>query len=135
MLPEEILPCLHGVVPSFIGTDDGDGLPNMTIISQVHYVDSEHVAISNQFFSKTSRNLEANPSAVIQVVDPADCSLWILEVEFVRRETEGPLFDEMSMELEAIASMSGMQDLFALQTADVCRVLSVYKQTEAHERV
>ena len=37
----------------------------------------------------------------------------------------------MEMQLEAIASMTGMQDIFKLEAAYVFRVLSVKKGTEA----
>ena len=38
---EAILPCLQGVIPSWVGTCSADGVPNVTVLSIVHYVDSE----------------------------------------------------------------------------------------------
>ena len=131
MLPEAIKPCLQGIVPSWIVTCDPQGVPNASVISQVFFVDNDHVAISNQFFGKTARNLDSNPHAQLQVISPADCAVWILDVEFVRRETEGPLFDNMEMQLDAIASMMGAQEIFRLRSADVCRVTKVTHQKEA----
>ena len=130
-LPEAIKPCLQGIIPSWVATCNKEGVPNASVISQVFFVDDEHVAVSNQFFGKTARNLDQNPQAQIQVVDPADCSIWLLDVELVRRESDGPLFQDMAMQLEAIASMMGAQDLFVLRSAEVCRVKRVYQLKEA----
>jgi hypothetical protein len=44
--------------------------PNITYLSRVRMVDGEPVALSNQFFSKTARNLVENPRASVLVVDP-----------------------------------------------------------------
>lgn len=131
MLPEAIRSSLNGVVPSQMATVSKDGWPNQTIISQVFYVDANHVAISHQFFSKSSKNLAENPRAHVQVMDPADMTPWFLKVEFDHSETSGDLFEQMEMQLEAIASMTGMQDIFKLEAAYVFRVLSVKKGTEA----
>ena len=43
--------CMEGVIPSSIATVATDGTPNITYVSQVHYVDKEHVALSFQFFN------------------------------------------------------------------------------------
>ncbi|MEQ8353698.1 MAG: pyridoxamine 5'-phosphate oxidase family protein [Leptospiraceae bacterium] len=123
-LPEEIKPALQGVIPATIATCDPSGNPNATILSQVFPVDDEHIALSHQFFTKTYQNIRTHPKVHIQVVHPADCTPWLLEAEFVREETEGPLFEQMDMQLEAIASMSGMADVFKLHSALVCKVLS-----------
>jgi len=44
-------------VPSIIATADSRGMPNVTYVSQVYFVDDRHVALSCQFFNKTRRNL------------------------------------------------------------------------------
>lgn len=125
MIPRELMPALQGVVPSTIATCAADGEPNVTYISQVFYVDEGHVAVSFQFFNKTKRNVQANPRAFIQVVVPESGEEWGLEAEFERSETEGPTFEAMDMQLEAIASMQGMEDVFKLQAADIYRVKSI----------
>jgi len=67
---DAIRSCLEGVVPSLIATCAPDGTPNVAYLSQVHYVDRDHVALSFQFFNKTRENVLANPRAAVQVVDP-----------------------------------------------------------------
>ena len=48
---ESIMPCFQGVNPSWVTTCSADGVPNATIVSIVHYVDSERVALTRQFLS------------------------------------------------------------------------------------
>ena len=62
--------CFEGAVPAQIPTWPPDGTPNVAYLSQVHYVDETHVALSFQFFSKTRENVLANPYAMAQVIDP-----------------------------------------------------------------
>ena len=58
MITEEHLPALQGMFPSWVTTCSASGEPNTTVISQVWYVDEEHVALSFQFFNKTKKNIE-----------------------------------------------------------------------------
>jgi GAF domain-containing protein/predicted pyridoxine 5'-phosphate oxidase superfamily flavin-nucleotide-binding protein len=108
-----------------VATASADGTPNVTYISTVHLVDDHRVALSNQFFSKTSRNLAENPRASVLVIDPATYDEHRLELAFERTERRGPLFESMRGEVDAIAALSGMQDVFRLRAADVYRVLHV----------
>jgi hypothetical protein len=124
-LPSEIRPVLESGTPSAMVTCSADGKPNATIISQVYYVDETHVALSFQFFSKTIRNVRENPRAFVCVFDIAGQAHWALALQFERSETTGPVFDAMDMQIEAIASMTGMSGIFKLRAADIYRVLSV----------
>jgi hypothetical protein len=124
ILPSEIMPALQGVFPATLVTCSAAGVPNATSLSQVHYVDAEHVALSFQFFNKTIRNVRENPRATIEVM-AIDFTTWNLELRFDRSETEGPIFDQMDMQLEAIASMYGMSGVFKLKGADIYFVEAV----------
>ncbi len=126
-LPQEVIPALQGIIPSTIATCDSSGKPNVTILSQVFQVDEEHVALSHQFFTKTYTNIVDHRNVHIQIVDPNDLAPWLVRAQFEREETEGPIFDQMDMQLEAIASMSGMQDIFKLQSALICKVMHIEK--------
>jgi hypothetical protein len=126
-LPDEIRPVLDNGIPAIMVTCSADGIPNVTVISQVYYVDPSHAALSFQFFSKTIRNVRENPRASVWLTDLATTSMWILQLEFQRSETEGAIFDAMDMQIEAIASATGMSGIFKLRGADIYRVLSAEK--------
>lgn len=127
ILPDEIKPAMQGVIPSRVTTCSLDGTPNVTTISQAYYVDPDHVALSYQFFNKTIKNIRENPHAVVAVISPETFESWDLEIEYLRSETSGPVFDTMDMQIEAIASMTGMKGIFKLKAADIYRVKSVKK--------
>jgi Pyridoxamine 5'-phosphate oxidase len=124
-LPEEIRPVLDNGVPAVMVTCSADGIPNVTVISQVYYVDETHAALSFQFFNKTIRNVRENPRAYVCLSDLTGHAAWILQLEFQHSETEGAIFDAMDMQIEAIASATGMSGIFKLRAADIYRVISV----------
>jgi hypothetical protein len=127
ILPDEIKAAMQGVIPSHIVTASRDGTPNASAISQVYYVDPDHVALSHQFFNKTRKNLAENPRAAVWLISPETFEAWDLELEFVRSETSGPVFDVMDMQIEAIASLVGMKGVFKLLAADIFRVTACTK--------
>ncbi len=114
--------CFQGVIPSLLATADAAGEPNVTYISQVHLVDDGHVALSRQFFNKTSRNLDANPQAAVELYDPVTFEAWRLRLRFLRTETSGRTFDTMALRIQAIASHTGMSGVFCLRGADLFEV-------------
>jgi hypothetical protein len=61
------------------------------------------------------------------VLSPETFEAWDLELEFVRSDISGPIFDVMEMQIEAIASMVGMKGIFKLRAADIFRVTAVRK--------
>jgi hypothetical protein len=119
--------CFQGIVPSVIATSDARGVPNVTYLSQVYMVDDRHVALSRQFFNKTQRNLDENPLACLEMVDPLTFQAYRLRLKFLRTEKSGPLFDSMAMRIEAIAAHTGMTGIFKLIGSDLFEVRSVEK--------
>src|SRR5688500_4485201 len=117
----------QGVIPTIIGTSATDGMPSVTYASQVHLIDDTHVALSRQFFNKTSRNLDENPRACTEVHDPVTFQSYRLHLKFLRSEKSGPLFDVMAVRIQAIASLTGMSGVFRLIGADIFEVLRVEK--------
>lgn len=126
-LPEEIKPAMQGVLPSKLATCSNDGVPNLATISQVFWVDQEHVALSFQFFNKTIKNVRENPRAQVFMICPQTWQPWLLDIRYERSETDGEVFDAMDMQLEAIASMTGMSGVFKLKAADIYHVEGVSK--------
>ncbi|HYC92349.1 MAG TPA: GAF domain-containing protein [Thermoanaerobaculia bacterium] len=119
--------CFQGVIPSLVATADAHGLPNITYVSQIHLIDDRHVALSQQFFNKTRRNLAENPHAAAEMYDPVTFQAYRLRLRFLRSEKEGPLFDTMKLRIQAIASHTGMEGVFRLIAADVFEVTRVEK--------
>jgi hypothetical protein len=114
--------CFEGIIPASIATCSKAGIPNQAHLSYVHFLDERHVAVSRQFFNKTTRNILENPQACISVWDPIDFEIYQLHARYVRSETSGPLFDTMSARIDAIASHSGLTGVFRLMAGDVFEV-------------
>ena len=122
----DLYACFDGVIPSIIATASQDGVPNISYLSHVVLVDDEHVALSNQFFSKTAANVRANNHAAVLLVDPRDGEQYRLAVSFERSLGSGALFDAMAAQLRASSVQLGMEDVMRLRGVDIYRVVSVH---------
>lgn len=128
LITDEIKEALHGVVPSVVATASASGIPNVTYISQAHFVDDDHLALSWQFFNKTWRNIQENPNFTVVVTEPKRWIMWKIELQLEEILKEGELFEEMELALEAIASMQGATDVFKLAAILICKIVSVESQ-------
>jgi hypothetical protein len=117
--------CFEGVIPAVIATASAAGVPNVTYLSRVRIVDDDRIALSNQFFSKTARNLAENPRGSLVVIDPTTYAEYRLTIAYERTERRGPVFEELRTDVDAIAALQGMQDVFKLRAADLYRVLHI----------
>lgn len=117
--------CFEGAVPAVVATASADGTPNVTYLSRVRMVDADHVALSNQFLSKTARNLAENPRASMLMIDPTTYDEYRLQLVYERTERRGELFRLLSDDVDAVAAETRMEDVFKLRSADVYRVLEV----------
>ena len=122
---DTIRECFEGVIPAVLGTADLDGMPNASYLSQVQYMDREHVALSYQFFNKTRANILANPNARLKVVNPYTGAQYSLGLRYLRTETSGQLFESMKAKLAGLASHTGMTGVFKLLGSDVFRVTEI----------
>jgi len=121
----ELHRCFEGAVPAVIATASGDGTPNVTYLSRVRAVDDERVALSNQFFSKTVRNLTENPRASVLIIDPQTYRQYRLTLVFERTERRGAIFDRLREDVDTVAAVTGMQHVFKLRAADIYRVTEI----------
>lgn len=119
---DTIRECFEGVIPAVLGTADLAGMPNASYLSQVQYMDRDHVALSYQFFNKTRANILANPHARLTVVNPYTGAQYSLALQYLRTETSGQLFESMKAKLAGLASHTGMTGVFKLLGSDVFRV-------------
>lgn len=123
----DIAPCFEGAIPSVIATASANGIPNVTYLSKVRSVDDERVALSNQFFSKTARNLVENPEADLLVIDPRTYDQYRLHLRYERTDRRGPVFDRLRIDVDVAAALEGMQDVYRLRAADIYRVTDIQR--------
>jgi adenylate cyclase len=124
---DTIRECFEGVIPAVLATADKEGVPNVSYLSQVQYMDREHIALSYQFFNKTRANILVNPRARLMVINPFTGAQYQLVIQYLRTETEGSLFESMKARLAGLASHTGMSGVFKLLGADVYRVLALQR--------
>lgn len=117
--------CFEGAIPAVIATAAADGTPNVTYLSRVRLVDEDRIALSNQFFSKTARNLAENPRASVLLVDPGTYDQYRLSLVYERTERRGPVFDQLHADVSALAALHGPTSVFKLRAADVYRVVDI----------
>lgn len=126
-VPDAVKRTIEGAEPSVIATCSKSGVPNVTFLSKVYYVDEQHLALSYQFFNKTVRNIQENPRVALQLIDQISECGWQIDLVFDRAESDGPIFDEMDMAIEAIASMTGMSGVFKLKAAHIYKVVGLHQ--------
>jgi adenylate cyclase len=124
---DTIRECFEGVIPAVLATADREGVPNVSYLSQVQYLDREHIALSYQFFNKTRANILANPLARLMVINPFTGAQYALVIKYLRTETEGSLFESMKARLAGLASHTGMSGVFRLLGSDVYQVLELQR--------
>lgn len=122
---ENIRECLEGIIPGHIATCDRTGMPNLAYLSQVEFIDNEHVALSYQFFNRTRQNVLADSPVRLLLTSHLTSAQYRLTLHYLRTEAAGPLFERMRAKLAGIASHTGMSGIFQLLGADIYRVLNI----------
>jgi len=117
--------CFEGVIPSIIASTSAEGTPNISYLSHVVMIDEDHIALSNQFFAKTSANIRANPHVTLLLVDSYTGQQYVLDILFERSVDDGDLFERIALQLKASSAKVGMSGIMRLRSADIFEVLSV----------
>jgi hypothetical protein len=125
MVLADIERCFGGAIPAVLATASADGVVNITYLSRAHQVDHERVALSNQFMSKTSRNLAGNPRASLLLMDPLTHDEYRLALVYERTDRRGGVFERLRADIDALAVLEDLQDVYRLRAADVYRVVSI----------
>lgn len=117
--------CLEGVIPGHIATCDREGMPNLAYLSQVEFIDNDHVALSYQFFNRTRQNILADSPVRLLLTSHLTAAQYRLSLQYLRTETAGPIFERMRAKLAGIASHTGMTGVFHLLGADIYRIVAI----------
>ena len=120
-----MMSAFNGIIPAVFSTCSAEGVPNVTFVSQVYYVDDEHVAVSWQFMNKTARNLTENPYACVVLTSPETYAAWKLHLRMVEKQTEGPIFDRMDMQLQALTALLPTNHNFKILAAVICKIEAI----------
>lgn len=113
---------MEGVIPPTLCTASTEGMPNVSYLSLAEYVDPQHIALSYQFFNRSRENVLSTKRAALTLDDGYSGAGVILQIEYLRTETEGPVFERLRAKLMGVASHSGMDEVFHLRGADIYRV-------------
>lgn len=116
---------LEGLMPPSMTTVSPDGMPHVNHVSHAEYLDEQHIALTWQFQNASRANILATRRACLSFDDPTSGTGFVMQIEYLRTETEGPLFERLRAKLAGIASHSGMAGVFHLRGADVYRVLEL----------
>lgn len=117
--------CFQGIVPALICTHDNEGTPNVSYLSHVEYVSENELALSNQFFSKTKRNVLQTKQALLLLLHPRTLQQYELRLSFKQSQTSGEIFEKMSLRLSIIAANEGKAHIYKLLSSDIYEVISI----------
>lgn len=123
IIPSDVRSAMEGVIPAVVATSSSDGVPNITFISRLYKIDEAHVGLSYQFMNKTWRNLTENTACTAFITFADTMAMWKLKLQFVQEVKEGPVFEEMEMQLMALATPHHID--FSLHAALICRIVAV----------
>src|SRR4029079_17603280 len=116
---------MEGVVPPVLCTASSERVPNVSYVSLCEYVDPLHIALSYQFFNRSRENVLATRRASLTLDDPYTGGGVVMQLEYQRTDTEGPVFERLRAKLMGVASHIGMDKVFHLRGADIYRVLEM----------
>jgi hypothetical protein len=116
---------LEGVIPPAMCSVSADGVPHVNYLSHAEYIDPDHLALTFQFFNRSRQNILATHRVALAVDDPYTGASVVMQLQYLRTETAGPVFERLRAKLAGIAAHTGMEKVFKLQGADIYRVLAL----------
>jgi adenylate cyclase len=120
---ESILDSLQGTLPSVIASCAADGTPDVRPIAIVRHVDRDRVALPGELPRALGAALNVNPFAQVLVVSPSKLEQYVLDLEYLHTEHEGPILDSVAGTLEATAAHArGPASSSRVSAVDIHRV-------------
>lgn len=123
---------LEGVIPPVMCTVSADKVPHVNYLSHAEYIDEEHVALTYQFLNRSRQNVLATGRVALCVEDPFTGTGVVMQLRYLRTDTEGPVFERLRAKLAGIAAQTGMEKVFHLRGADLYRVESLRQVDPRH---
>ncbi len=65
------------------------------------------------------------------LIDPATHDEYRLTIIYERTERRGPVFERLREDVDAVAALTGMTDVFRLRAADIYRIMHIDHVNEA----
>ena len=103
---------LEGVVPPAMCSVSAEGVPHVNYLSHAEDVDPEHIALTFQFFNRSRENVLSTRRVALSVDDPYTGACVVMQLQYLRTDTSGPVFERMRAKLAGIASHTGMEKVF-----------------------
>ncbi len=104
-MPKECQDMINDCQTAAFSTCSLDAVPNAVPVGVKRVVDDETVMVSDQFLNKSLKNLQANPHVALTVWD--DSSGFQVKGT-VTYENEGPRYEEMAAQVDAMFSKIGL---------------------------
>jgi hypothetical protein len=122
---------LEGVIPPSMCSVSADGVPHVNYLSHAEYIDHEHIALTFQFFKRSRDNVLATGRVALALDDPYTGAGVVMQLQYLRTDTSGPVYERLRAKLAGIAAHTGMDKVFRLRGADLFRVLDVALANDA----
>ncbi len=99
------------------------GIPHISSVAQVEYLDRERVGTPRQAFHRTVEHLQASPYSQALITRPETGEQFRLDLQYLHTATDGEEFEGMRANLDAIVASAEQDSALRLRGLDVHRVL------------
>ena len=112
--------------PAIVATASASGVPNITYLSLVHEVDDERLALVEPVHVEDIEERRGEPRASLILIDPVSFSEYRVTLRYERTDRRGPVFERLRDDVDKVAALSGMVDVFRLRSADIFVVEQIH---------